>query len=126
MTVTLSRIIIFCGNVNGLKSFYQQNFGLDLIEEIENEWIVLNAGAVEIAFHRVGNAYRKDHIPFRADSNSKLVFEITDDLAGLRERLLANGVLLKEIKSFEGFNYLMCDGEDPEGNIFQLKQLAKN
>jgi hypothetical protein len=124
MTVTFNRIILFCGDVNSLKTFYQHNFGFELVEEIKDEWIVLNAGNFEIALHRIGDVYRNDNKPFRAESNTKLVFEIRGDLVAFRETLLENKVELKEIKSFEGFNFLFCDGEDPEGNIFQLKQIV--
>jgi hypothetical protein len=123
MTVTFNRIIIFCGDVNSLKVFYEGNFGFRVIEEITDEWVVLSAGFVEIAFHRIGEAYRNNNEPFHADSNTKLVFEINGDIVAFRETLLKNGVQLNEIKSFKGFDYLLCDGEDPEGNIFQLKQI---
>ena len=31
-----------------LKAFYQRYFDLPVIEEIENEWVVLGAGAIEL------------------------------------------------------------------------------
>ena len=27
-----------------------------------------------------------------------------------------------DLKRYDGFSQLMCDGEDPEGNVFQLSQ----
>ena len=32
------------------------------------------------------------------------------------------GVSMLELKRYDGFAYLLCDGEDPEGNVFQLSQ----
>jgi hypothetical protein len=29
---------------------------------------------------------------------------------------------MRDLKRFPGFPMLMCDGEDPEGNVFQLSQ----
>jgi hypothetical protein len=29
---------------------------------------------------------------------------------------------MQQIKTFENYDYWLCDGADPEGNIFQLKQ----
>jgi len=29
---------------------------------------------------------------------------------------------MREIKTFDGYAYWLCDGQDPEGNVFQLKQ----
>jgi hypothetical protein len=29
---------------------------------------------------------------------------------------------MREIKTFDNYEYWLCDGEDPEGNVFQLKR----
>jgi predicted enzyme related to lactoylglutathione lyase len=120
MPIQMSRLMLYVHDVSLLKHFYQTHFGLALKEEIEREWVVLDAGGVEIALHRVGAAYRE--LPARGGSNAKLVFRLPTGLADLREQLLAAGVPMRPLKRFDGFAYLMCDGEDPEGNIFQLLQ----
>ena len=109
------RLIIFGNDINGLKNFYQSNFNLPVIEEIEGEWVVLNAGSIEIALHKIGLTYR-DEASFRAESNVKLVFSV-DNLANQRQELIKNGVKMKDIQ-FSAY----CDGEDLEGNVFQLYQ----
>ncbi|MFZ6000295.1 MAG: VOC family protein, partial [Bacteroidota bacterium] len=58
----------------------------------------------------------------RAESNTKLVFLISHDLPLFRRKLAENGVEIGEVKSFDGINSLFCDGEDPEGNVFQIEQ----
>jgi len=104
-----------------------QHFNFNLLEEISGEWVVLNAGRTEIAFHKIGNDFiNESGKPFRVESNTKLVFNIDRDLSAFRENLLQLGVVLSDIKSFPGFNYLLCDGEDPEGNVFQLSQKLNN
>lgn len=123
MKASLTRIILFAYDVEKLKTFYTDNFQLTVIEEIKNEWVVLNAGTIEIALHKVGEAYvTKPGIKFRTESNIKLVFNVKTNLALLRQKLLSAGIAVKEIKSFEGINSLFCDGEDPEGNVFQLEE----
>jgi len=52
--------------------------------------------------------------------NSFLV--VTRDIAELRAELVTKGVPMREIKSYPGFPGPLCDGEDPEGNVFQLQQ----
>lgn len=121
MQIALYRIILFGQNIVKLKDFYIENFGFSLVEEIKDEWVVLKAEQMEIAFHKIGAAYQTAG-EFKATSNTKLVFRVETDLADLRERLIGNGVLLGEIKSFEGINSWFCDGEDPEGNVFQLEE----
>ncbi|QDW26219.1 VOC family protein [Pedobacter sp. KBS0701] len=117
----LSRIILFGNDISALKVFYQSIFNFSLIEEIENEWLVFNAGVIEIAFHRIGESFRNED-SFRAESNVKLVFSIEEDIEEVRKRLIERGAKMKDIKSFEGIDFLFCDGEDIEGNIFQLSQ----
>lgn len=121
MHITLTRIIVFGQAIDKLKIFYIENFNLTVIEETKHEWVVLSAGPIEIALHRIGQAYRAND-DFNAGSNTKLVFNINTDLRAFRQILIEKGVLLKEIKSFPGINSLFCDGEDPEGNVFQLQQ----
>ena len=123
MEITLNRIIVFCRDVDKMKMFYQQYFNLKLVEEIKNEQAVLKAGYTEIALHNIGEAYKTNNDkPFRAHSNTKLVFEISNDIAHFRDTLVEKGVLVKELKSFAGHDYMLCDGEDSEGNVFQLMQ----
>lgn len=119
MKVILNRIILYSQDVEGLKNFYTGLFELPLLEEIKDEWVVLNAGAVEIAFHRVGAEHRTEG-RFRAESNAKIVFETESDIFETRATLIEAGAVMREVKSYEGFDYLLCDGEDMEGNVFQL------
>lgn len=120
---SLGRIIIFGHHVDKLKSFYADNFNLVVTEEIKDQWIVLNSGKAELAIHKTGTEYEpEDGEEFRAESNTKLVFYTNDNLEIIRQRLLDKGVTIGSIKSFEGINSLFCDGEDPEGNVFQIEQ----
>lgn len=118
--IQMSQLMLYVRDVSLLKHFYQTHFGFVLKEEIEHEWVVLDAGGVEIALHRVGAAYRE--LPARGGSNAKLVFRLSTGLADLREQLLTAGIPMRPLKRFDGFAYLMSDGEDPEGNVFQLLQ----
>lgn len=124
MKVRLNRIILYSQDVEGLKNFYVSLFELPLVEEIKDEWVVLNAGTIEIAFHRVGTEYRTEG-KFRAESNTKIVFETESDIFETRAALIEAGAVMREVKSYEGFDYLLCDGEDVEGNVFQLMRKNK-
>ncbi|RQN33761.1 hypothetical protein SAMN05216550_1469 [Paraburkholderia tropica] len=121
MPVLMSRLILYVRDVGLLKSFYQTHFEFLVTEEIENEWAVMKAGGIEIAFHRVGAPYRG--LPKHTNtSNAKMVFSVESGLSELRDKLLDAGVRMRELKRYDGFAQLMCDGEDPEGNVFQLSQ----
>lgn len=119
MTATLSRIIIFGQAIEQLKDFYVDNFDLPVVEEFKDEWVVLRAGAAEIALHKAGNVGEST---FRAQNNTKLVFIVYTDLNLVRQQLIDRGVSIRDVRSFPGISSLFCDGEDPEGNVFQLEQ----
>jgi len=72
---SLARIIIFGHLVDQLKSFYVDNFNFSVTEEIKDQWLVLNAGQMEIAIHKIGQEYEpKDEKEFRVESNTKICF----------------------------------------------------
>jgi predicted enzyme related to lactoylglutathione lyase len=122
MSIGLTRIILYVHDVERLSAFYREAFGLTVVEHIADEWAVLAAGACEIALHRVGQAYRtSDPGASQGASNAKLVLSIDGDIAALRATLAAKGVRLGDIKSYPGTGRL-CDGRDPEGNVFQLAE----
>jgi hypothetical protein len=92
---------------------------------VPGEWTVLQAGAGEIGLHRVGPAYRSADAPVHGrQTNVKLVFTVPDDVASRREELIARGVPMGDIKSY-GTTGPLCDGIDPEGNVFQISGAAR-
>ena len=123
MNLSLDRIVLYVQDVERLARFYGDAFGLAVGERIEGEWAVLRAGACEIALHRVGRPWRVgDPSDWKVESNAKLVFTVDRDLEALRAELIAKGVPMRPIKSYPPLTGLLCDGEDPEGNVFQLAQ----
>ncbi len=123
MNLNLDSIIIFVENIDKLKIFYVDILNFEIAEELPSEWLLLKAGNCNIGLHKIHNQYSdnsKGEIRFH--SNTKIVFEPDENIHLLREQLLNKGVKLKEINSFDNYGYWLCDGEDPEGNIFQLKQ----
>jgi len=123
MNARLTRIILYVQDVERLATFYRDAFGLAVVEQIPEEWAVLKAGACELALHRVGKAYRVDDPhEWQVESNAKLVLTVDGDLKKLRVELLAKGVAMRRIKSYPPLTGPLCDGTDPEGNVFQLAQ----
>lgn len=119
----LDTIIIFVQNVELLKTFYADILGLNVIDEIKSEWLLLNAGNGNIGLHKAGKEFLDSgKTEFKASGNTKIVFETEEDISYLREKLIKSKVLMREIKTFENYDFIVCDGEDPEGNVFQLKQ----
>ncbi|WP_412528977.1 VOC family protein [Burkholderia lata] len=126
MPLPMTRVILYVQDVASLKSFYQRYFDLPVIEEIENEWVVLGAGTIELALHLAGPAFRHAataHTEARAEtSHVKFVFSIGQAIGTHRARLARSGVTVRDLKRHDGFAYTMYDGIDPEGNVFQVMQ----
>jgi predicted enzyme related to lactoylglutathione lyase len=123
MPVALNRVILYVQDVDRLATFYQQAFGLAVVEEIKGEWTVLNAGPCQLALHKVGKPYRvADPASWQVESNAKLVMTVDRPLVDLRAELTAMGVPMGKIKSYPPLTGRLCDGKDPEGNVFQLAE----
>lgn len=123
MTPSLTRIILYVQDVERLARFYKDFLGLSIVQEIKGEWVVFRPGACELALHRVGREYRvEDAASWKVETNAKLVLTVTRDIAEMRDELASKGVPMGEIKSYPGFAGPLCDGIDPEGNVFQLQQ----
>ena len=124
MYVSLDRIILYVQDVERLATFYKDAFQFPVVEEIGGEWVVFRVGACELALHRVGKACRvEDTSSWEVESNAKLVISVTRDLGELRAELMGKGVSMGSIKSYPGLTGPLCDGTDPEGNVFQLAQI---
>lgn len=119
----LNTIILYVRDVENLKRFYTETFGFTVIEEQEKVWVLLNAGQAQLGLHQIGEPYMAQlNLNLKNDNNIKLVFETDQDLNQIRAELINRQVSMREIKTFDGYSYWLCDGEDPEGNVFQLKQ----
>jgi len=120
---SLDTIIFYVQNVERLKHFYKETFNLEIIEEDESIWALLDAGTCKIGLHKIGEKYLKENKEeFKFDNNTKIVFEINSDINNVRAHFIDQNIVMREIKTFDNYDYWLCDGEDPEGNIFQLKQ----
>lgn len=99
-----------------------ENFNLELAEEIESQWVLLKAGLCELGLHAIGTeSTQADQPSGKLENNTKMVFEIEEDIFAVHKKLTANQVALTEIKTWDNYPYWICDGEDPEGNVFQLR-----
>lgn len=125
MNAKLDTIILYVKNIQLLKKFYVENFNLTVLQEDEI-WILLSAENTNIGFHKIGQKYMDQINPnHQFDNNTKIVFEIDDDLEIIRKEFLEKNIPMREIKTFDNYSFWLCDGTDPEGNVFQLKKSKK-
>jgi catechol 2,3-dioxygenase-like lactoylglutathione lyase family enzyme len=108
----LSRVMLFISDVPKIAAFYRDVLGLTPIGEITAEWVELEAGSCTIALHHAPKPLSE-----RGQPSAKIVFGVKDVRAG-KALLESRGVKMGEIYSFDGID--ICDGLDPEGNLFQI------
>jgi len=126
MKAKLSDVILYVRDVDNLKKFYAEHFGLQVIEE-DSVWALLDAGNSSLGLHRMGDQYlQQSDFNHPSDNNTKIVFEIDQDIRTARAGMISRGIKMKEIKTFESYDFWLCDGRDPEGNVFQLKSRKAN
>ncbi|KVT71037.1 VOC family protein [Burkholderia ubonensis] len=123
MPLPMTRVLLYVHDVASIKSFYLRYFDLRVVDEIDREWAVLDAGNIELALHLAGPAFRRAAAPEPPHATHvKLVFSITSVIDAHRDRLARDGVAVRELKRYDGFACRMYDGLDPEGNVFQVMQ----
>lgn len=108
----VSRIMLFVHDVPKVAAFYRDILGLPPLGEITPEWVELQAGNCTIALHHASKPLHE-----RGDASAKIVFGVKDVPAG-KALLEDRGVKMGRIHSFSGID--ICDGKDPEGNLFQI------
>lgn len=121
MNAKLDTIMFYVQDIKALRDFYVKNFNLTIIEE-DDIWVLLNAGNLNIAFHKIGQKYLEGINPnHKFDNNVKIIFNIDSNIETARDELVQRNIQMREIKTFENYDFWLCDGIDPEGNVFQLK-----
>lgn len=114
MDFLLKHIILFCRDMGTMVDFYEHILGLRRVPTPEysaDEWVKYEAGTVGICLHKAGN-------PSSSPGNrSKLVFWV-EDVAKAREYLISKKVKMGVHHHWPDIE--ASDGDDPEGNTFQV------
>ena len=119
--------VLYAKDLDRLVNFYATITGIEP-RTIENGFTVFGSKPSQFVIVRIPDRIA-DSIDIaappalREDTPFKLVFAV-EDIAYARDRAAGLGGALKAVESewvFEGSK--VCDGHDPEGNVFQLRQM---
>ena len=107
MRIGIRRVILFVEDMAKVTEFYEKKLGLHPVLRTP-EFVDFEAGGCHLALHKGTSRPGRTKICFYAADVSKA-----------RAELVARGVEMgKDPGHGEGLK--LCDGADPEGNIFQL------
>jgi catechol 2,3-dioxygenase-like lactoylglutathione lyase family enzyme len=116
--------MLYAKDLKRMVAFYRDALGFGVIPSRydPDEFVVLDAGSAQLCLHQIPEVIARnidigDPPEPRSRVPVKIMFVI-EDVEGTRERLMARGVQMGSLQSFPPLIY--CDGNDPEGNIFQI------
>jgi predicted enzyme related to lactoylglutathione lyase len=117
----LGQVMVFVTDLDRMRRFYADGFGLAVSEE-EPGWIRFATGGAALALHAIPPDVARgiaiaDPPVARADTAIKFTFHV-DDVDAARAALAAHGAAMRDVKRWGGRAF--CDGVDPEGNVFQI------
>jgi predicted enzyme related to lactoylglutathione lyase len=120
-------VVLFAENVRRVSEFYIAVLGLTVTES-EPYHVILDSptfqlGVVEMPAHLVASLKIRAGSPLGRESAVKLMF-VVPSIDDVRPVVTAHGGQLKppdRVWRFE--DWRACDGSDPEGNAFQLREL---
>jgi catechol 2,3-dioxygenase-like lactoylglutathione lyase family enzyme len=118
--------VLYATNVTRMKEFYQRVFGFTL-QRAANGHVVLVSSAFQIVLVEVPASIAasisiEEPPRLRAESPTKLVFA-TPSIAMVRAAAPAyRAVVLPVERDWDVDGARVCDGNDPEGTVFQLRE----
>lgn len=104
--------MLFIKDVPKVAAFYRDTLGLTVLGEISTEWVELSADACTLALHGAPKPLSE-----RGGPSAKIVFGVRD-VAAAKALIESRGTKMGDIHFFSGID--ICDGFDPEGNLFQI------
>jgi predicted enzyme related to lactoylglutathione lyase len=120
--------VIYAKNFTRLAKFYEAVAGL-AIKETDKTSTRLESESFQLvvlqAPKRIADVIEISEPPLRRESTPiKLVFFV-ESIRDVREKVKAlGGALNASEKEWQFDGHKVCDGRDPEGNIFQLRAVA--
>jgi predicted enzyme related to lactoylglutathione lyase len=121
-----SGLVIYVSNLKKMSSFYREVFGLRQ-READEEYVAMMHEEFDLVLLRTATSKRAgrevDEVSSpRQDTAVKPVFFIAEPIQRIRDKVVTLGGGFKPSnKEWEFDGARVCDGWDPEGNIFQVR-----
>jgi predicted enzyme related to lactoylglutathione lyase len=119
--------VVFVDDVLGVSAFYRAVTGMGALHAGDG-YAVLGSDGFQLTVHAlpVPGGDGSGTYPTRHDTYIKLCFPVPS-LAQARATAAAfGGELWPAEKEWEARGFRACDGRDPEGNVFQLRERAES
>jgi predicted enzyme related to lactoylglutathione lyase len=116
--------VLFTINLSSLASFYEHVAGMSIFQS-EKDHIRLEKGSFRLTVHQIPLRYAKNikiTIPpaIRENSAIKLSFQVADIGRARQTAAGLGGAVYPPGREWHYEGMTVCDGYDPDGNVFQL------
>jgi catechol 2,3-dioxygenase-like lactoylglutathione lyase family enzyme len=121
-------VVLFVADIDRVASFYRELGGMHLVAS-DGDHAVLEAHGFQLVVHRLKGepqAMRDSQgsVPVREDSFMKLCLPV-QSIAAARSRAVGLGGFIKPARDeWQARGFRACDGNDPEGNVMQVRERA--
>jgi predicted enzyme related to lactoylglutathione lyase len=127
-SLPLPSAVVFAKDVARLAAFYEAVAGL-VARERAADHVVLETPGFQLVVHglpqRVAAAIEIGVPPrVRKDTPIKLALPVASIAAARREAAALGGRIAPPARAWEARGFRACDGHDPEGNVFQVRETA--
>ena len=118
--------VLFTINLKSIAAFYERMIGMKVLMTADDH-IRLEAGSFRLTVHAIPERYARDITiktppTIRETSAVKLAFRV-EDIARAREiAAQLGGAVYATDREWKYEGTTICDGYDPDGNVFQLWQ----
>ncbi|MCH9650057.1 MAG: hypothetical protein K0U98_17605 [Deltaproteobacteria bacterium] len=120
----IARIILFVKDIDLMVSFYEDVLRLSRTNSPDDSegFVSFDVGAAQLALHQIPETYARnitisDPPVARGDTPIKLAFG-AENVSQISAELKSRGAAMGPVQEFGSLH--LCDGMDPEGNIFQI------
>ena len=126
-TVTAGAVV-YAKNLSRVGEFYAAVAGLS-VTEAESGHIVMESGAFQLVVvaipPQIAASIQVESPPIRREETPvKLVFIVSSIEAARAKAAQLGGLMNPPEREWQFQGCVVCDGHDPEGNVFQLRQNA--
>jgi catechol 2,3-dioxygenase-like lactoylglutathione lyase family enzyme len=121
-------VVIFVRDVRAMSEFYRSVASMDVVVE-HADHAILEIPGFQLVIHSLWGEPAPQRLPegpvvVREDSYIKVCLPV-GSIATARARAVSGGGSIKpEPQEWEARGFRACDGHDPEGNVFQVRENA--
>jgi predicted enzyme related to lactoylglutathione lyase len=120
----LARVTLFAKETAKLARFYADVVGLErsVSPEDSDDFVTLAGGGAQLCIHgippRIAKTIAIDDPPKPREQTALKIAFYAEDVDRARAEVVARGARMGQVTRFEAL--ALCDGVDPEGNVFQI------